>query len=429
MPSPFEAVKKEIAFAYEHVPFIRKHLDAAALRPDDLASPSDLSRLPPTRKADYRKNFPAGVLARGRVLQQPGVYQIRSSGTEGERLVTAARSHHLARRMFGCLSVHPGFDFLKTARNLHSGRFAAPNCSDVECANPHSTMADRLLPDRTLVLPVFHDLLTTPERMLDQAAEELTQHAPQFLYCDSAHLTVLVRHLRAQGRVPHPARAVAVGFSLFTRVNRRQLAAALPAETALAEVVAMSEFGWLALECPQGALHLNTDAYYPEFLVGDRLAEPGELAELVVTSLGDDLSPHIRYRTGDLYRLLSEPCPCGHRFPRVRAEGRASSMLVRDRRVVLTPREVDEVVGDAPWMDLYQLDQTDEDAFVLRFLGNAVQAQEADLHERLQARLGAGARLVLERVTYIPSERSGKLLSCRSTVAARLTQSNELLHG
>ena len=163
----FDAAQKEIAFSFERVPFLRKHMEAAGLKPEDLSSPEALERFPPTEKSDYRRNFPVGVLAQGQNLNQPGVLQMKSSGTESDRLTTAARSIFLARRLMTCLQVNPRFSFLTTTRQIKSVRFAAPNCSDVECANPNSTFEDRLLPDRTLVLPVYHDLLTTPGKVLD----------------------------------------------------------------------------------------------------------------------------------------------------------------------------------------------------------------------------------------------------------------------
>jgi phenylacetate-CoA ligase len=181
----------------------------------------------------------------------------------------------------------------------------------------------------------------------------------------------------------------------------------------------MSEFGWVAMECPHGRLHLNSHSFFVELMCGDRPAGPGELAELYLTSLGDRLSPHIRYQTGDFYRLLEQPCPCGHPFPAVRREGRGRDMLVRGGQVRLTPGELDVLVGRAEWMDLYKMHQVAEDHFVFHFIPSErfEERSARELGESLRAVLGADARIDLERTSYIPSERSGKFLSCTSALS------------
>src|SRR6185295_16332980 len=126
---------------------------------------------------------------------------------------------------------------------------------------------------------------------------------------------------------PATLRGILVSGALCTSTARRQLRAFFSDTIPVAVLWTMSEFGWLGVECPQGALHLNSDHFYLELMTERRPTEVGELGELVITSIGDRVSPHIRYRTGDLFRRLN--CSCGHRFPAVRAEGRASACMMR----------------------------------------------------------------------------------------------------
>jgi phenylacetate-CoA ligase len=220
----FQAARAEVAFAYENVRFFRQHLEAVGLRPADLEKPEDLRRIPPTRKMHYRRNFPAGVLAAGKTLNDRFVHRSQSSGTGGERLVTVAPTFVLAERMSTVLSVNPPLDAYLTGRpNRRTCRYAAPNCSDVECANPRSTTADRILADGTLVLPVHHDLLATTEPMIEQAIRELQEYEPHWLYADPTHLAFLLRGLRRRGVKPPPVGAIALTYSLCTGVARRQL--------------------------------------------------------------------------------------------------------------------------------------------------------------------------------------------------------------
>lgn len=424
--STFPLAQREIRYAYEKVAFFKRHMEQAGLRPADIREPADLLRLPTTRKVDYRRNFPAGVLAAGYTLRSRHVMRFQSSGTEGERLVSVVLSYNLARRQATCLQVNPRFDALwKAGLRLRTVRYAAPNCSDVECSNPNSKMSDRLLPDGTLVLPVYHDLLTTPPAMAALALDEIAEYDPHLLFIDPTHFAFLVRQMRRAGRTPHKQTGFCInsGYTMCTRTARRQIEECYGPEIAVADMLGMSELGYLGFECPAGRVHFNAKDYHVEFIRDGRPAEPGELAELVITTLEDKLSPHIRYATGDLYRFSTQPCSCGCSLPVVLAEGRDKNMLWRGDGTVLTPRELDELVGPAPWIDLYRMEQTGEDRFEFRYIRNdaATAALEGELSARLKDVLRT-ASVTLSSVNYLPSDRGGKFISCISSVALARTE-------
>jgi len=102
----------------------------------------------------------------------------------------------------------------------------------------------------------------------------------------------------------------------------------------------------VAAECREGkgALHVFDDHFLPE-IVDPETGEPTEdLGELVLTTLTKEALPVIRYRTGDVTRLVPGDCPCGRTHPRIaRFSGRVDDMLVV-RGVNVFPSEVEEVV-------------------------------------------------------------------------------------
>jgi phenylacetate-CoA ligase len=419
----FPGALDELYVAYEQVPFFGRHLDAAGLHPDDILTTEDFRRVPPTAKPDYRRNFPAGVLVRGATLNDPSIYKSRSSGTTGDRLLTVVHTFTLADRMTATTTVHPGLlRVFAAAKEQRLCRYAPPNCSDVECATPFTTPATRTLPDGTLVLPVAHDLLATPDVMVRQAIDELSEYGPHWLYVDPQHLAFLVRSLRRHGIPPPAVGGVVLTYNVVAAMSRRQIAEFFPPDTVTVEVASMSELGWMGMECPSGFLHLNTESFYLELLPeGDgptRPAEPGELAELYVTSIGDEISPHIRYRTGDLYTLLDGDCPCGHRFPRAVHHGRRKDVMrAGDGTALLTPKQLDQLVGPARWLDVYKLHQLTPGRFRFRYIPAGDDRDDAaagELTAELRAALGSG--LTVEAADYIECERSGKFLPCVSEV-------------
>jgi phenylacetate-CoA ligase len=78
-------------------------------------------------------------------------------------------------------------------------------------------------------------------------------------------------------------------------------------------------------------------------VTGERLPD-GELGELVITTLTKEGAPLIRYRTRDLTRLITEPCPCGSPFPRIdRILGRSDDMI-KIKGVNIYPGQIEELL-------------------------------------------------------------------------------------
>jgi phenylacetate-CoA ligase len=398
-------------------------MDEAHLSPKDIKTQKAFQKIPPTEKKHYRKNFPMNVLARGYSLKDKGLYRAQSSGTTGERLVTHELGFLFFQRAYGCLSVYPEVISAFYANPRKHIRYAAPNCSDVECANPNSTLKDRLLNDGTLVLSVYHDMLTTPEHILDQNIEEIEKYQPQMYYIDPTHLAFLLRHMHKRGYAP-PKAPVFASYTLCTNISKTQVKESFGKNIPIIEFVSMSEMGWLAVECPFGNLHINTKCYYIELMCDGRPAEPGEIAELYITSVDKGCIPHIRYKTGDIYRYIGQECECGHDFPVIQMEGRLRNFVFRDGKIVLTPRELDEIIGDPSWMDLYKLKQSGDEDFLFCFITNEKYENNDENYiiENLYQILGDKINLTIDKTEYIPTERSGKFLSCISSVGQKMIQ-------
>jgi len=422
----FDAVREEIAYAFDRTDFFRKHMEDNELRPDDIRTVDDFQRIPPTSKSHYRRNFPAGVLARGYTLNSPHVMRFQSSGTSGDRLNSAILAYDLTRRQATAIGVHPGFaDLWLPGNRPRICRFAPPNCSDVECATGFSSMADRTLPDGTLVLTVAHDLLATPEWQVVKAFDEIDAYGPDLLVVDPTHLAFLGRWGRRLGRkITSPKKLhVVCGYTLMTRVARRQVEDFMGPDVPIGDMIGMSELGYLGFECHHGQRHINDKDFYVEFVRDGRPVQEGELGELYVTTLDDGLVPRIRYATGDYFTPLGGECGCGTDLPVVRIEGRATHMVrLMDDRLV-TPGAVDAAVGAAPWLDLYKLEQDRAGACTFRYIPNS-SARAADwtaLEHRLTDILAPNP-VRFEAVDYIACERSGKFQSCVSRLSAEVTR-------
>jgi phenylacetate-CoA ligase len=418
----FEAVREEIAYAFESTVFFRKHMEASGLRPADIQDAEDFLLIPPTSKSHYRRNFPAGVLAKGYTLNSSHVMRFQSSGTSSERLNSAILSYDLARRQATALSVNRRFDDLwRPGGRPKSCRFAPPNCSDVECATGFSTLEERTLPDGTLVLTVAHDLLATPEWQVIKALDEIELYQPDMLVVDPTHFAFLARWARRLGReITSPRKLYMVcGYTLMSRVAQRQIEDFVGADIPIGDMIGMSELGYLGFECHHGHRHINNKDFYMEFIWNDKPVEDGQMGELYVTTLDDGLVPRIRYATGDYFTPLGTSCSCGSDLPVVRIEGRATHMIQLQNGRIVTPGAIDAVVGDAPGIDLYKLEQDRTGACTFRYVANAeAQADDAAALGLRLTEVLAPNPVHVEVVDYIGCERSGKFQSCVSHISA-----------
>lgn len=68
-----------------------------------------------------------------------------------------------------------------------------------------------------------------------------------------------------------------------------------------------------AITCPaHEGMHLRENHVIAEIVDDDgRVLPSGEYGELVITTIGMEAMPLIRYRTGDYTRILPDTCPCG----------------------------------------------------------------------------------------------------------------------
>ncbi len=148
-------------------------------------------------------------------------------------------------------------------------------------------------------------------------------------------------------------------------------------------------------------MHVWEDHFIPEIVdpdSGERLPD-GEVGELVLTAPTKEALPIIRYRTRDLTRLYTEPCPCGRTSARIaRIMGRTDDMLII-RGVNVFPSQVEHaLMGMDDLEPHYQLvlstrEEDHQDDLSVR-VETAEHVAKAD-HEALQASVSETLREAL----------------------------------
>jgi phenylacetate-CoA ligase len=162
----------------------------------------------------------------------------------------------------------------------------------------------------------------------DRFIADLSAFRPKYLYGYGQCLYRLAEYAAASGQ--HLERlglaAVISTAEMISDAQRELMARAFG--TYVVNEYGCTEAGILAIDCPQGSLHVMDDGVVVEVVRGGVPVAPGEEGEIVVTELYGVLMPLIRYRTGDRGVLSAKPCACGRAFASIeRLSGRVTSLL------------------------------------------------------------------------------------------------------
>ena len=253
---------------------------------------------------------------------------------------------------------------------------------------------------------------TSPDQML----KRLQAINPPILTGYAGAIEALADHVVSTGATVKPPRAV---FCTAMEVTDRCLELAEQAFQAPAvDVFVTNEFGVLAWSCPRNrnVLHTNDDGFVIEVLAPDGTpAAPGQVGELVVTSLGLTAMPLIRYRMGDMAARLEGTCECGRGLGLLtRVQGRTAHALRRSNGALITTPYITSLFGrvDAhDWVRRYQV--REEPGRRLRFLLDVrrppTPAQHTRLRKSVETAVGEDWQVAFEFVDRIPNAPTGKL--------------------
>lgn len=206
------------------------------------------------------------------------------------------------------------------------------------------------------------------------------------------------------------------GDRLSNLLQVRTIGEMLPAETRAAcqriwgapivDLYSSQEVGYIALQCPTGdCYHVQSENLIVEVLdETGRSCLPGEVGQVVVTTLHNFASPLIRYVIGD-YAEVAEPCRCGRGLPAIKR------IMGRRRNLITLPdgKRFWPIFGVRRFRDVapvrqYQVIQTALDQLLVRLVVDAalIGAQEESLCDIIRDAVGYPMKIGFEYPDAIP---------------------------
>jgi len=125
-----------------------------------------------------------------------------------------------------------------------------------------------------------------------------------------------------------------------------------------------TEMGATFSECPYGlGGHVHPELIIVEIIGDDNLPVPdGQTGEVVVTTLGVEGMPLLRFRTGDIAAKIVDPCPCGRNSYRLTPLVGRKNNMIKLKGTTLYPPAINDVLDNADFVENYVIFVRDSEA-------------------------------------------------------------------
>lgn len=328
--------------AYSFVPCYYEKMNQLGIKPDDIKSLADLTKLPLTSKEDLRENYPFNMFA---VPMNEVVRIHSSSGTTGKPTVVGYSRKdieiwtELMARALVCAGASKdsiiqnayGYGLFTGGLGIHYG--AERIGASVIPSSGGNTKRQVML---------MQDFGTT------------------VLTCTPSYSLFMYETMQEMGIDPDDLKLACgvFGAEPWSENMRRDIESKLKINAydiyGLSEVIGPG----VGIECSaKNGLHLAEDHFLVEVIdpeTGEPLPE-GSPGELVITTITKEAMPVIRYRTSDLTTLDWSPCSCGRNLVRMhKITGRSDDMIII-RGVNVFPSMVESVLLNIPGVEPFYL--------------------------------------------------------------------------
>lgn len=336
-----ERLKWSVQHAYDHVPMYHDKMVKAGVKPSDIRTLKDISKIPLTTKTELREQYPFKLLA---VPMREVVRIHASSGTTGQP-ITAGYTRRDLDTWAECIAriataggataddiaqVSFGYTLFTGAFGLHGG-LEKIGCAIIPISSGNTERQINIMRDFGSTV-----LIATPSYALYMAEVAERMDALK-------DIRLRVGLFGAEASTEEMRAELERRYGILATENY-----------GLTEVMGPGVSGECEYKC---GMHINEDCFLAEIIdpdTGEVLPE-GSKGELVFTSITKEAFPLLRYRTRDICVLTREKCSCGRSFVKMcKPMGRSDDMLIV-KGVNVFPSQIETVLLEQGYTSNYQI--------------------------------------------------------------------------
>ena len=336
-------LRDAMKYLSEHSPFYQKMFAARNINFKEVRTISDLARLPFTEKSDLQQHNKEFLC----VPPEKIVDYITTSGTLGDPVTFGCTDKDLDRlafnekKSFACAGVRPG-NIVQLMTTLDK-RFMAGLAY--------------FLGVRALGASIIRVGNGMPELQWDT----IQRLCPDTIMCVPSFILRLIEYAEKNGidyRNSSVKRIIGIGeglreqdFSLNLLGNRIKD----KWNVDLFATYSSTEMGATFSECQYGCGgHVHPELVIVEIIGEDNLPVPdGEVGEVVVTTLGVEGMPLLRFRTGDMSSKVVGRCRCGRYSYRLTPLVGRKNNMIKLKGTTVYPPAINDVLDNTPYVVNY----------------------------------------------------------------------------
>ena len=325
-------LQKTVAYIYGKNPSYRKRLEKAGVKPEEIKTLDDIRRLPFTTKQDIRDHYPFRLFT---ASQEDIIEFHATSGTTGKPVVVGYTRNDIEvwTEVMARACTGAGITKKDIVQNIYGyGLFTGGLGTHYGAQRVGAA-----------VLPMSGGNTQRQIMLMQDFGSTVLTSTPSFLM----HIHGAGREMGVDFR-KLKLRVGLLGAEPWSESMRQSIDESFGIKACdmygLSEIIGPG----VSFECHEvrKGLHINEDYFYPEIIDPDtgNVLPHGEEGELVLTTVGNEGQPLLRYRTRDITRLSQEPCACGRTLVMMeRICGRTDDMLII-RGVNFFPSQIESII-------------------------------------------------------------------------------------
>ena len=348
-----ELLRKQVAFLAAHSAYYQRVFEAEHIQPESIRTLEDLHRLPFTEKKDlqlYNRDFLC-------CPREDIIDFVTTSGTLGDPVT------------FGCTEK----DLQRLAYNERKS-FACAGVGKGNVVQLMTTIDKRFMAGMAYFLGLRElgaGVIRVGNGIPELQWDTIRRLQPDTLMCVPSFILRLIEYAEANHidyRHSSVRRIIGIGEGLrnqdLTLNILGQRIHSLWPEVSLFATYSSTEMGATFSECEHGlGGHVHPELIIVEIIGEDGEEVPdGQVGEVVVTTLGVEGMPLLRFRTGDMAAKLVDRCQCGRWSYRLTPLVGRKNNMIKLKGTTIYPPAINDVLASVDYVSNYVVVVRDSDA-------------------------------------------------------------------